>query len=295
MCALSGVFSLSGFRGERHALRIIRKINNNAAVALDSRGKEAVVLGKGIGFPKVPYDLEDISVVERTFYDIDPRYLDMINTLPQEILLASADISEEAQVRLKTSLNPNLPLTLADHLNFAIERLRKGVNLGMPIAYDIRHLYPKEAELGTEALSILEEYTSVSLPSTEAINIAMHLINAEIENSELHSLIKVMEILDQVDTIVEKELSIKLDKDSYGYYRFGMHLRYLVQRLMSGTQSDNGGGFMLKTAAREYPQIYICALKVTDYLKRTWGWKCNDEELLYLMLHINRVREKATE
>lgn len=295
MCALAGVFSLSGFRGERHALRIIRKINNNAAVALDSRGKEAVVLGKGIGFPKVPYDLEDISVVERTFYDIDPQYLDMIVTLPQEILLASADISEEAQVRLKTSLNPNLPLTLADHLNFAIERLRKGVNLGVPIAYDIRHLYPKETELGIEALSILEEYTGVSLPSTEAINIAMHLINAEIENSELHSLIKVMEILDRIDTIVEKELSIKLDKDSYGYYRFGMHLRYLVQRLMSGTQSDNRGGFMLKTAAREYPQVYICALKVTDYLKKTWGWKCNDEELLYLMLHINRVREKATE
>lgn len=276
-------------------MRIIRKINNNAAVALDSRGKEAVVLGKGIGFPKVPYDLEDISVVERTFYDIDPQYLDMIVTLPQEILLASADISEEAQVRLKTSLNPNLPLTLADHLNFAIERLRKGVNLGVPIAYDIRHLYPKETELGIEALSILEEYTGVSLPSTEAINIAMHLINAEIENSELHSLIKVMEILDRIDTIVEKELSIKLDKDSYGYYRFGMHLRYLVQRLMSGTQSDNRGGFMLKTAAREYPQVYICALKVTDYLKKTWGWKCNDEELLYLMLHINRVREKATE
>lgn len=276
-------------------MRIIRKINNNAAVALDSRGKEAVVLGKGIGFPKVPYDLKDISVVDRTFYDIDPRYLDMISTLPQEILLASADISEEAQVRLKTSLNPNLPLTLADHLNFAIERLRKGVNLEMPIAYDIRHLYPKEAKLGTEALSILEEYTGVSLPDTEAINIAMHLINAEIENSELHSLIKVMEILDQVDTIVEKELSIKLDKDSYGYYRFGMHLRYLVQRLMSGAQSDNGSGSMLKTVAREYPQIYICALKVTDYLKKTWGWKCNDEELLYLMLHINRVREKTTE
>ena len=273
-------------------MQIIKKINTNAAVALDSSGKEAVVLGKGIGFPKVPYELEDISIIERTFYDIDPMYLDMIGTLPKDILLASADIAEEAQVSLNTDLNPSLPLSLADHLNFAIERLRKGINLTMPIAYDIRHLYPKEAKLGLEALEILEEYTGISLPESEAINIAMHLINAEIENSDLHSLMKTMEIIDRVDKIVEKELNIVLDKDSYNYYRFGMHMRYLLQRLMSGKQSNSGSGTMLKALTREYPAIYVCAMKVTDYLNKTWGWNCEDEELLYLMLHINRVCER---
>lgn len=273
-------------------MRIIRKINNSAAVALDSRGIETVVLGKAIGFPPVPYELEDISVIERTFYDIDPRYLDMIGALPQEVLLASADIAEEAQLCLKTGLNPNLPLTLADHLQFAIERLRKGVNLGIPIAYDIRHLYPKEAELGKQALKILEEYVGVLLPESESVNIAMHLINAEIENCDIHSLMKTMEIIDRVDSIVEHELGIVLDKDSYNYYRFGMHMRYLIQRLMSGAQSRNDNDGMVRALAREYPQVYVCACKVVDFLKKTWGWQCNDEELLYLMLHINRVREK---
>lgn len=274
-------------------MRIIRKINNSAAVALDSRGIETVVLGKAIGFPPVPYELEDISVIERTFYDIDPRYLDMIGALPQEVLLASADIAEEAQLCLKTGLNPNLPLTLADHLQFAIERLRKGVNLGIPIAYDIRHLYPQEAELGQQALKILEEYVGVLLPESEAVNIAMHLINAEIENCDIHSLMKTMEIIDRVDSIVEHELGIVLDKDSYNYYRFGMHMRYLIQRLMSGSQNENDNSGMVRALAREYPQVYICAGKIVDFLKKTWGWQCNDEELLYLMLHINRVREKA--
>ena len=32
---------------------IIKKINNNAALALDLTGREIVVLGTGIGFPKV--------------------------------------------------------------------------------------------------------------------------------------------------------------------------------------------------------------------------------------------------
>ena len=86
-------------------MRIVRKINNSAAVAQDSRGKELIVIGKGIGFPAVPYELTDMSRIDRTFYDIDPRYFEMISTLPQEILLASADITEDAQVVLNTTLN----------------------------------------------------------------------------------------------------------------------------------------------------------------------------------------------
>lgn len=273
-------------------MRIVRKINNSAAVAQDSRGKELIVIGKGIGFPAVPYELTDMSRIDRTFYDIDPRYFEMISTLPQEILLASADITEDAQVVLNTTLNSNLPLTLADHLNFAVERFRSGLNLTIPIAYDIRHLYPNEFDLGVKALDILKEYTGVSLPDSEAVSIAMHLINAEIENSEIHSLVKALEIQEGVESIVEREMNLKLDKDSYSYYRFTMHIRYLIQRLMSGTQSETGSGSMVKMLANDYPKTYICAKKIAAFLQKQENWCCNDEELLYLMLHINRVCQK---
>ena len=246
-------------------MRIVRKINNSAAVAQDSRGKELIVIGKGIGFPAVPYELTDMSRIDRTFYDIDPRYFEMISTLPQEILLASADITEDAQVVLNTTLNSNLPLTLAD---------------------------PNEFDLGVKALDILKEYTGVSLPDSEAVSIAMHLINAEIENSEIHSLVKALEIQEGVESIVEREMNLKLDKDSYSYYRFTMHIRYLIQRLMSGTQSETGSGSMVKMLANDYPKTYICAKKIAAFLQKQENWCCNDEELLYLMLHINRVCQK---
>ena len=87
-------------------MKVIRKINTSAAVALDSAGKEVIILGKGVGFPEMPYDLTDLSRVERTFYDIDPRYRDMIGSLRTEILLASAEIAEEAEIQLNAQLNP---------------------------------------------------------------------------------------------------------------------------------------------------------------------------------------------
>ena len=92
---------------------------------------------------------------------------------------------------------------------------------------------------------------------------------------------------------MEKTLGIALNKESYSYSRFVMHLQYLLQRLMTGQQVDNSGGSMLRPMAKEYPDIYFCARQVAKYLEDTYTWRCNDEEVLYLMLHINRVKEKA--
>lgn len=220
-------------------MRIVKKINTSAVLALDSSGREIVVLGKGIGFPKVPYELTDLSKIERTFYDIDPKYLDMIAELPQPILLASASIAEDAEMELDCQLNPNLPLTLADHLSFAVERLEKGITVTAPIAYDIRHLYPREYKLGQQALITLREQAGIELPELEAVSVALHLINAEAENGDLHNFITMMEIIDQVDQIIERELNFKLDKDSYNYSRFATHMRYLIQRLQTDTQATN--------------------------------------------------------
>lgn len=274
-------------------MKIIKKINTSAALALDSAGREIIVLGKGIGFPKVPYELTDLSKIERTFYDVDSKYLGMIENLPQSILLASADIAEEAEIELDCQLNPNLSLTLADHLHFAVERLKNGINLTAPIAYDISHLYPREYELRNQALLILQKKTGIELPAHEAISVALHLINAEMENGDLHNFITMMQIIDEVDHIIEKALHFKLDKESYNYSRFATHMRYLIQRLQSDTQTENQVNTMLRTLMREYPDIYLCALKVMEYFRSKWKWQCTDDEIVYLMMHIHRVKDRT--
>ena len=128
---------------------------NLELVALDGNGKELVVLGRGVGFPKMPYELTDLSRIERTFYDVNPKYFGMAADLPRPLVLACAEITERAEIELDCALNPNLPFTLADHLNFAAERLRKGIEISTPLAYDVRHLYPKETELAKQARELL--------------------------------------------------------------------------------------------------------------------------------------------
>ncbi|MBR3839653.1 MAG: PRD domain-containing protein [Erysipelotrichales bacterium] len=272
-------------------MEIIKKINTSAAIAIDSNGVECVVLGKGIGFPAVPYELTDLSKVERTFYDVNSKYFSLIDELPQPILLASSEIVEFAEIELDCELNSNLPFTLADHIHFAIERLKKGVDLTTPIAYDIAHLYAREYAVAKKALDILSECTGIFLPESETVTIAMHLINAESENGDIKDLIQILKITDQITSIIEKQLSIKLDTSSYNYNRFAMHIRYLIQRLkLSDNEVIKKDSMMLKSLAKDYPNIYNCALKIVSYLKSTWNWTCNDEETAFLMLHIYRVQ-----
>ena len=221
-------------------MKIIRQINNNAALALDGNGKELVVLGRGVGFPKMPYELTDLSRIERTFYDVNPKYFGMAADLPRPLVLACAEITERAEIELDCALNPNLPFTLADHLNFAAERLRKGIEISTPLAYDVRHLYPKETELAKQARELLAREAGLKLPDSEVVNIALHLINAEAEAGDMHSMMMTLKALSDVDGIVEKQLAITLNKESFSYSRFSMHLRYLIQRLASGRQVRSG-------------------------------------------------------
>ncbi len=276
-------------------MKLLRKINNNAAVAQDKRGREMVVLGRGVGFHPMPYELTDLSVVYRTFYDVDPQYYEMLSSLPEEALMAAADIAEQAEIALQAELNPNLPFTLADHIAFAQEREKQGIRLATPLHYDVQHLYPREYELGLQAMETVRLRTGTALPRAEAVNIALHIVNAELEGSNLSSTLAAVEVLDEVTVLVERELGIALDRESYNYARFAMHIQFLVRRLSSGKVMEQGSGKMLSELSAEYPATYRCAQAVAKEIEQRHGWHCSSDEVLYLMLHIYRVQNRQND
>ena len=46
-------------------MKVIKKINNNIAVATDGNNREVIIFGKGIGFHEMPYELTDLNKIER--------------------------------------------------------------------------------------------------------------------------------------------------------------------------------------------------------------------------------------
>ena len=121
-------------------MEVIKKLGNNAAICRDHSGRELIAIGLGIGFPKCPYILDDLSKIDRTFYNVDAEYLSLFEDIDSKIFRISADVIDLAVTMLSVPLKQNAVFTLADHLNFALVRLKNGMIFTTPIANELRDL-----------------------------------------------------------------------------------------------------------------------------------------------------------
>lgn len=274
---------------------ILKKINNNVALASTDTGEEVVVFGKGVGFHEMPYELEDESVIQRVFRDVDEKSIDGFEGISDEVLLVASDIVALADKALDCKLAGNLVISLADHLQYAVERAGEGVAIENPLSHEVAFVYPRETELGRRGIEVVRERLGVELPESEVTSIALHLVNAEVDGmgsaQDMDLVMKSTVILERATQIIEGQLGQTLDRTSYAYVRFVAHLRFLIRRLMRGTCKETENSGLFRQAARDFPDAYRCAAGVNEYLKRDYNWSCSDEEMLYLMMHVNRLRQ----
>lgn len=203
---------------------ILKKINNNVALAASDDGREVVVFGKGIGFHDMPYELSDESLIQRKFYNIPESLQDMVGTLPDDVLLAASDIACFAAQQLGCKLSGGLPFILADHLQFAVQRDDDQLNAPNPLEHEVAFIYPRELQIGQAALAIVQKHTGAVLGQNEATSIALHIVNAEVDGmgraKDMDFIMKSTRVLDEVTHSVEKQLGCSLDTASYSYIRF---------------------------------------------------------------------------
>lgn len=217
---------------------IIKKIfNNNSILALNSDKREVVVMGCGIGFRKDIGDSIDIEKVEKTFIlkekDTSEKFRMILEDIPKEIIYVCYDIIEYAKNILNTELSEYIYITLTDHINNAIKLHKEGLNLYNAILWEIKKFYPKEFETGLKALSFIKDELDVELPEDEAANIALHLINSQINNpyKDVGDIANQTKMINDILNIIRYTYNIKLDEKSLSYDRFITHLRFFFKRL----------------------------------------------------------------
>ena len=272
---------------------ILSKVNNNCALGRDSAGQDVVVFGKGIGYKRPPYELTDLSRIERTFYGVGGAALSALRDIPEKVLLFSSDVVDYARAYLEVDLNPNACITLADHINFAIKRTEAGLAIETPLAFDVRHFYPKETRVGRHAVKLAKTKLGVELPEAEITNIALHIIDAEAEQGDMHVTKVATEVVSEVVRIIEECFGYQLDTESFNYARFVTHLRYLVRRLENNEPGDEKMAPMLGVLEAAYVESYACVRNILDYFSTRWGWECEESETLYLLIYVERLRSNT--
>lgn len=272
-----------------------KKINNNVAIALDGNQRECVVFGKGIGFHEMPYELKDLSKIDQTFYNVDSQYYNILNEIPDEIFLLVSRLLEVAKSKIGEKLNPNLPFILADHINFAIERKRKGMDFSMSYSYELEYEYPELTKVSVWFVKKINEKAKVQLEDGEITCVLMHFLNAleQPESIQKQPLKKQLSyIIQGITEIIESYFDIVIDKKSFHYFRFKNHIKFFIQRKERGEEFHDANEELFRTFKESSPDVYQCVLQIDDYLFKEFGERCPEEELLYLMMHVNQLYRK---
>lgn len=268
-------------------MKILKNINNNVALCIDSLGNQVVVFGKGVGFHKASDDVE-LSKIERTYYDVDVSYIAMINEIPEDIIKISDKIVSYARTHLDSNISSNLVFTLADHIHFCIQRYKKNLVVNLPIANDIEQLFEKEMEIGRYGVNLIRSQYHILLPKEEVASIAIHIINAQ-EKEKNTVNVESDDLINEITKIIEASFHTVINREDFNYSRFVSHMHYLLKRLKEKRLIDTKNKKIYETLISSYQETYECTEKISSYLFDRMKIELNDEEKLYLMLHVNRL------
>ena len=275
-------------------MRVNKVINNNIVSALDSEGKEIVVMGRGLGFGAKPGKEIPEAKIEKIFrldsQNTMDRFKELLSNLPLEHIQVSAEIINYAKNVLNRSLNQNIYVTLTDHINFAIERFRKQMRFSNPLLSEIKAFYKEEYLIGEYAVALIEKEIGIRLPIDEAGFIALHVVTAEY-NTAMRETIDITNLIQNVVGMVRDYFHVGLDETSLNYQRFVTHLRFLAQRIVAGELLDGGNPEFNRLISQMYPEEYACSLKIREHIKSVYSHDVTDEETAYLAVHIKRIRD----
>lgn len=272
---------------------VVHKVlNNNLIITIDPLGRELVLMGRGLGWHLQRADPIDYSRVEKTYVlDVNAnpeRVHDLLAEVPFSVVEAVTDAVERAADELGKQLSRSLPISLIDHVQFVLERLRNGIRIPTAIMPELMILYPDEARVASRMRDGLSAALDIALPEEEAVFLAMHLINAlhEQDDSPAAPLLRHVR---HIVAVVEQALGVTLDPESPDYARFVLHAKFLVQRLLLNTMLDGDHSSFYEAARHSYGNSFEVADQVAHYLSATMSTQLSDEEMMYLSIHIERL------
>lgn len=277
-------------------MRITKVLNNNLVLARDGVQGERVVMGKGVGFKKRPGDLVASGSIDKVFILESKALVEELETLVQSVpsdhLELTKQVVEESERMLGVSFSDFVYIGLVDHLSYALQRNSEGLSLGNALSWEIRRFYPEEYAAAVHALDIVERFSGVRLPESEASFIAMHFVNAETDPDGHGNGFTSADIIRDILNIVRYHYLVDLDEESAAYGRFVTHIRYFLKR---PHQMRRGPVdlFLFEQVKDRYPEAFACATKISRYLEETTSSKIQTDELLYLMIHVNTLATRG--
>ena len=269
--------------------RVSKVLNNNGVIAIEmEENQEYVLLGKGIGFGKkvsqrfeAPSDCTRYSLKDDTERGSAASLVKSVDPVFLEI---ASEVLREAE-RTFGNIDKRILFPLADHISFAVARMKNGEQISNPLTGDIHVLFYKEFQVASVLKKILSDRMQVEIGDDEIGYVALH-VHSAIEDEKVSVAMQMARTVRECVSIIEEETGKKIDVMTLDYNRLMNHVKYMAARLLRGEE--------LKININDYieikfPKAFAIATTVCDHLGENIGVQPGEREIGYLAMHIERV------
>jgi beta-glucoside operon transcriptional antiterminator len=274
---------------------LINKIlNNNVVITHDTKGKETIIMGKGIAYGKKNGDSVDTKKVTKKFVLSSIEYpqhlVELLSSIPVEYIELCEEIVQYAKQKLSAKLDDSLYVSLMDHIGTSLDRYKEGIEVKNKLLWEIKHFYKNEFEVGLYGLDLIEKRYSLRMKEDEAGFIALHIVSAEVSD-DIQDIYEITGFIQNIVNIVKYYFKCDFDTESLDYYRFVTHLKFFGHRVFSkkNNSKDTLNNNLLDLLKEKYVQQYLCSLKIKKFIEEKYYYYLDDDEILYITIHITKI------
>ena len=275
--------------------RVTKVLNHNTIIGVkDDTSTEYLIMGKGVGFGKKISERVEISENEAVYSlqkstergeakklatSIGPVYLEIAN-----------EILDEAE-RVFNTIDRSILFPLADHIEYAVKRIKNKEQISNPLTDDIRILFYKEFKVADVIRPIIQKRLGVEMNLDEVGYVALH-IHSAIQDANVSQAMQMARAVRECVTLVEQNAGKQIDVLSLSYNRLMNHVRNMVARVMNNEELKlNMNDYM----GIKFPHAFETAKYICGQIEQLLKCKLNDAEIGYLAMHIERVTSDELE
>lgn len=271
--------------------RIRKVLNHNAAIVIRMEdNNEYLLMGKGVGFGKktgerVEAGPEDTAYALQQLTDRGDAK-EIIKAVSPACLELANEVLNEAE-RALGKIDRSILFPMADHIEYAVRRIKNHEQISNPLTEDIRVLFHREYKVAQCVVPLLWERMQVKIDEHEIGYIALH-VHAAIEDEKVSQAMQIARAVRECISLVEQQTGKKIDIMSLAYNRLMNHVRYMVARVMNGEKLKLNMNDYMRV---KFPEAFDTAAVICGEIGKSLNRKLDEVETGYLAMHIERVTD----
>lgn len=272
---------------------VVNRVLSNNVLMVESGDENHILIGKGIGFGKKKGSvIDNLDKVEEQFISLkglDKKEHDrFISQIDPSVIEVVNDVLQLFENTFDVKLNSANRVGLIDHVNFAVKRIREGVEIVNPFLFETEILYPEEYDLAKKAIESIENALDINIPKAEIGFLTLHFYGGRSNTSKTKAL-EHSKMMNSIIGHVDAKIEGGLDKNSFFGKRFIFHLLGVMNRVMDDKTTEN---LFMDQIKNNLTLEFKLAYDIAKIMEQTLRKPVPESEMGYIAMHLHKLSNK---